>query len=70
MGGPLALRTSDPLGVPAVFAVATPLPVIAKVRSAQKAAEKFEYWTRCVVGVLFIGIRDIFLWQCCSGEVE
>jgi len=63
---PLALRTSDPLGVPAVFAVATALPVIvfslilvtgvAKVGSAMKAAEKFEYWMRRIVGVLFIGI--------------
>ncbi len=63
---PLALRTGDPLGVPAVFAVATALPVIvfslimvtgvAKVGSAMKAAEKFEYWTRRIVGVLFIGI--------------
>ena len=63
---PLALRASDPLGVPAVFAVATALPVIAfslimvtgiaKVGSAMKAAEKFEYWTRRIVGVLFIGI--------------
>ncbi|MDN7024049.1 sulfite exporter TauE/SafE family protein [Methanoculleus sp. FWC-SCC1] len=63
---PLALRTGDPLGVPAVFAVATALPVIAfslimvtgatKVGSAMKAAETFEFWMRRIVGVLFIGI--------------
>jgi cytochrome c biogenesis protein CcdA len=68
---PLALRTSDPLGVPAVFAVATALPVIAfslimvtgiaKVGNAMKAAEKFEYWTRRIVGVLFVGIGAYLL---------
>jgi cytochrome c biogenesis protein CcdA len=68
---PLALRTSDPLVVPAVFAVATALPVIAfslimvtgiaKVGNAMKAAEKFEYWTRRVAGVLFIGIGAYLL---------
>lgn len=68
---PLALRTSDPLGVPAVFAVATALPVIAfsllmvtgiaKVGNAMKAAETFEYWTRRIVGVLFVGIGAYLL---------
>ena len=67
----LALRTSDLLGVPVVFAVATALPVIAfalimvtgiaKVGSAVKAAEKFEYWTRRIVGVFFIGIGAYLL---------
>jgi len=34
---------------------------IAKVGSAMKAAEKFEYWTRRIVGVLFIGIGAYLL---------
>jgi len=61
---PLAMRSGDPLGVPAVFAVATALPVIAfslimvtgvaKLGNAMKAAEKLEYWMRRVAGVLSI----------------
>jgi len=63
---PLALRSGDPLGVPTVFAMATALPVIAfslimvtgvaKVGTAMKSVETFEYWIRRIVGALFIGI--------------
>jgi cytochrome c-type biogenesis protein len=68
---PLALRTGDPLGVPAVFAAATALPVIAfslimvtgiaKVGNAMKAAERLEFWMRRIAGVLFVGVGIYFL---------
>ena len=66
---PLTLRASHPPGVPAVFAVATALPVIAfslimvtgiaRVGSVMKAVGRLGYRTRRIVGVTLHRYRGI-----------
>lgn len=68
---PLALKAGDGIIIPAVFAIATGLPVIifsfilvysiSKLGTIMKKIEIFEKWTRIIVGILFIIVGIYFI---------
>ena len=70
---PLALKYSDGILIPSVFALATGLPVIifsfilvysvSKLGSIMKKVQTFEKWMRYIVAVAFIIIGVYYIWK-------
>jgi cytochrome c-type biogenesis protein len=68
---PIALKTGDPLFVPAVFAVATALPVIiisillvqsvSRVSGMLSTVQKMEKWVKGAVAAVFIGVGAYYI---------
>lgn len=68
---PIALKTGDALIVPAVFAIATALPVIIislalvsgvnRVSGMMKTVQKFEKWIKWAVAAVFIVVGIYYI---------
>jgi threonine/homoserine/homoserine lactone efflux protein len=68
---PIALRTGDAILVPAVFALATGLPVIIvslllvsgvkRVSGMMATAQKMEKWVKRAVAAVFIGVGIYYI---------
>ncbi len=69
---PLAVKAGDGILIPAVFAFATGLPVIifsfilvksvSRLGQVMKKVQLFEYWTRRIVAVIFIGVGLYYIY--------
>lgn len=76
---PLAVSINDALITPSVFALATGLPVIilsfilnssvTKLGSVMNKIQKFEKWTRIIVGVIFIIVGLIYTFNYTLGAL-
>ncbi len=70
---PLALKFSDGILIPSVFALATGLPVIifsfilvysvSKLSSIMKKVQTFEKWIRYIVATIFIIVGADYIWK-------
>ncbi|HJX50087.1 MAG TPA: sulfite exporter TauE/SafE family protein, partial [Candidatus Nanoarchaeia archaeon] len=70
---PLALKFSDGILIPSVFAFATGLPVIilsfvlvfsiSKLSNIMKKVELVEKYTRYIVGLIFIIVGAYYIWK-------
>jgi cytochrome c-type biogenesis protein len=68
---PIALKTGDPLLIPAVFAIATALPVliislllvqgVSRVSGMMSTAQKMEKWVKRVVAAVFLGVGIYYI---------